>query len=385
MKWALVFSLLFVALAFADEDCEDCLPLAETCDVEVCKLPDCRCSITDIPGGLLPRNTPQFVTVTFDDGVNTRNIITYRASLYNRKNQNGCPAGATFFVNHEYTDYTVINELYNRGFEIALHSISHQTPQSYWAEASYEDMVKEFADQKRQMAHFGNIHVDTIKGIRIPFLQMTGNASFQMMANHGFTYDCSWPTVSFTDPALWPYTLDYASEQDCIVPPCPTASIPGTWVMPMVTWTDLAGFPCSMVDACFSPPSLTDENAWYNFILTNFERHYKGNRAPFPFFIHEAFFDANPAVLRAFIRFLNLINSLPDVFMVNAQEVLDWVKNPVPISEYRQQPCRRLVPTSCRARSCGPYTAAHNNLAYWMQVCSVCPRVYPWLGNPLGQ
>lgn len=33
--------------------------LAEACDAEACQLPDCRCSSTDIPGGLAARDTPQ--------------------------------------------------------------------------------------------------------------------------------------------------------------------------------------------------------------------------------------------------------------------------------------------------------------------------------------
>lgn len=35
------------------------LPLAEQCDETLCKLPNCRCSSTNIPGNLAPRDTPQ--------------------------------------------------------------------------------------------------------------------------------------------------------------------------------------------------------------------------------------------------------------------------------------------------------------------------------------
>lgn len=106
----------------------------------------------------------QFVLLTFDDGVNVININTYREIMYDRKNSNGCPAGTTFFVNHEYTNYQLINELYNLGYEIALHSMSHQTPQTYWVQATYEAMQREFGDQKIQMAHFANIPYEEIKG-----------------------------------------------------------------------------------------------------------------------------------------------------------------------------------------------------------------------------
>lgn len=58
MKWmTIVFSFVLVTLAVASEAEE--LPLAEQCDEELCKLPNCRCSSTNIPGGLEARDTPQ--------------------------------------------------------------------------------------------------------------------------------------------------------------------------------------------------------------------------------------------------------------------------------------------------------------------------------------
>lgn len=87
--------------------------------------------------------------------------------IYNRYNKNSCPAGVTFFVSHEYTDYSLVNELYNQGFEIALHSISHVTNQEYWRNADYDTLMKEFGDQKTQIAHFANIPEEEVKG-KIP-------------------------------------------------------------------------------------------------------------------------------------------------------------------------------------------------------------------------
>ncbi|KAL4716743.1 hypothetical protein ACJJTC_001899 [Scirpophaga incertulas] len=382
MKWSWLIPLLVVALVVADDDE---LPLAEICDQEACQLPDCRCSSTSIPGGLEPRDTPQFVMVTFDDAVNVINTETYREVLYNRQNQNGCPVGATFYVSHEYTNYQLVNELYNNGFEIALHSVSHQTPQAYWAEANKEIMMKEFGEQRQMMSHFANIPIDTIQGIRLPFLQMPGNASFEVLAETGMTYDCSWPTITHINPGLWPYTLDYASTQDCVIAPCPTASIPGKWVIPMVTWRDLDGNPCSMVDACFSPPRSDDADEWFMYFTRNFERHYMGNRAPFGFFIHEWYLRAFPAATRGLILFLDSINNIPDVFMVNSIDVINWVKDPVPIDEYRARGCQNLRSRQCLpATVCGPLVAPHKEEQFYMSSCNACPGTYPWLGNPLG-
>ncbi|XP_047539164.1 chitin deacetylase 8-like [Vanessa atalanta] len=381
MKFASVaLFLALIAFAFARE-----LQLAEPCDEDICKLPMCRCSSVNIPGGLAPRDTPQFVTLTFDDAVTVSNIATYRSLLYNRKNKNNCPIGTTFFVSHEYTDYTIVNELYNRGFEIALHSISHKADQEYWRDASYERLMREIGDQKRQVAHFANIPINSIHGLRSPFLQMSGNTTYQMMASAGLTYDLSWPTIKYTNPGLWPYTLHYQSIQDCIIPPCPTASLPGTWIIPMISWSDLEGVPCSMVDTCYYNPGPDNEEGWFNLILKNFERHYLNNRAPFGFFIHEWYVRINPGLRRALTRFLDMINNLNDVFMVNANEVINWVQNPISVDQYAKRQCKSLTPSRCRQTNCNGITGNHTEKVYYMRVCRNCPRVYPWLNNPLGQ
>lgn len=71
-----------------------------------------------------------------------------------------------------------------------------------------------------------------------------------MISEVNLTYDCSWPTLTFRNPGLWPYTLDYQSDQDCPIGPCPTKSLPGVWVVPMIDWVDLDGTVCAMVDSC---------------------------------------------------------------------------------------------------------------------------------------
>lgn len=82
------------------------------------------------------------------------------------------------------------------------------------------------------------------------YIILLGNNSFEALKESGLTYDCSWPTQTYVQPGLWPYTLDYKSEQDCSIGPCPDASIQGTWVIPMIDWIDQEGYICAMVDAC---------------------------------------------------------------------------------------------------------------------------------------
>lgn len=76
-------------------------------------------------GGLQANSTPQIVLLTFDDAVNDLNKEIY-ASIFERgrKNPNGCPISATFYVSHEWTDYVQVQDLYADGHEMASHTVS---------------------------------------------------------------------------------------------------------------------------------------------------------------------------------------------------------------------------------------------------------------------
>ena len=62
--------------------------------------------------------------LTFDDAVTALNYEYITEAINGRKNPDGCPAAATFFTSHEYTDYSKVHLLWSQGHEIALHSIT---------------------------------------------------------------------------------------------------------------------------------------------------------------------------------------------------------------------------------------------------------------------
>lgn len=222
---------------------------AVPCDVSQCRLPHCRCSSSAIPGDLNPQNTPQFVLLTFDDAVTVGNFPYYQQAFVGRRNRDGCPAAATYFVSHEYTNYQMVNQLYNQGHEIALHSITHNTTTGYWRDMSVDRLGREFADERRLISKFADIPLNEMQGIRLPFLQMSADNSFEMLQREQLLYDCSWPTRQVS-PGLWPYSLDYASSQDCVIGPCPVQNHSQVWVLPMLAWKDPRNEICAMVDAC---------------------------------------------------------------------------------------------------------------------------------------
>ena len=82
--------------------------------------------------------------------MNTENWDLYIKRLFSpsRKNPNGCPIHGTFYVSHEYTNYAMVHKLANLGHEIAVHSITHRTPESWWEKnATIEDWFDEMVGQ----------------------------------------------------------------------------------------------------------------------------------------------------------------------------------------------------------------------------------------------
>lgn len=78
-----------------------------------------------ILGGIPAQHTPQIVLLTFDDAVNDINKEIYADLFYRgRRNPNGCPITATFYVSHEWTDYSQVQNLYADGHEMASHTVS---------------------------------------------------------------------------------------------------------------------------------------------------------------------------------------------------------------------------------------------------------------------
>ena len=92
---------------------------APPCDYSNCTLPNCFCSSdgTLIPNGMLPTDVPQMITITFDDAVNDENWDLYQDKLFPEtyKNPNGCPIHGTFYVSHQYTNYAMVQKLWNQG------------------------------------------------------------------------------------------------------------------------------------------------------------------------------------------------------------------------------------------------------------------------------
>ncbi|EFN66446.1 hypothetical protein EAG_12595 [Camponotus floridanus] len=326
-------------------------------------------------GDYLPEEIPQIVLLTFDDSVNDLNKGLY-ADLFEkgRKNPNGCPISATFYVSHEWTDYSQVQNLYASGHEIASHTVSH----SFGEQFSARKWAREVAGQREILAAYGGVKLEDVRGMRAPFLSVGGNNMFKMLWDTNFTYDSSMPIYENRPPS-WPYTLDYKLFHDCMIPPCPTRSYPGLWEVPMVMWQDLNGGRCSMGDACSNPPT---PDGVYKMLIKNFERHYTTNRAPFGLFYHAAWF-TQPHHKEGFISFLDTIVTMDDVWIITNWQAIQWIRNPTPLALLHT-----FEPFGChypdRPKKCNNAKVCnlwHKSGVRYMKTCQACPDIYPWTGK----
>jgi len=347
------------------------------CKKDVCLIPDCSCGGKELPGGSIPvEQIPQIVLLTFDDSVNDLNKDLYKDLFEKgRKNPNGCPISATFYVSHEWTDYSQVQNLAADGHEIASHSVSH----SFGEQFSVKKWEKEINGQREILAAYGGVKLSDVRGMRAPFLAIGGNSMFKMLYDQNFTYDSSMPVYENRPPS-WPYTLDYRIFHDCMIPPCPTKSYPGVWEVPMVMWQDLKGGRCSMGDACSNPPTA---EGIYQLLAKNFERHYNTNRAPFGLYYHAAWF-TQPHHKEGFESFLDALTSMDDVWLVTNWQAIQWIKNPTP-----QSRILNFEPWNCRSNQDRPPRCSHPRVCNlwhksgvrYMKTCQQCPGQYPWTGN----
>ena len=100
---------------------------------------------------------------------------------------------------------------------MAVHTVTHRTPTTFWISASYQQLVDEIVQMKKILESEG---ITGVVGYRNPFLQTAGDKTFQVLSNNGFLYDSTLPVRP--DKLYWPYTLHDGSEKPCVISPCPT-------------------------------------------------------------------------------------------------------------------------------------------------------------------
>ena len=276
--------------------------------------------------------TPMLVSFTFDDAVNNQG---YNSLMHlfrpSRTNPNGAPISMTLFVSHQFTNHCQVAEFYRAGHEIASHSITHKLPISYWKSAPYVDYDREIDGQRNLLTRLAGLKREDIRGFRSPFIQPGGNTQFQVLMDRKFTYDSSLLVQTpFDEDRVWPYTLDVPRQTPCQIDPCPTDKFPGLWELPVQPIPDHTGTLCAYLSRCRETMS---RDEIYGYLFASFNSSYHRNKAPLIINMHAYWFDANPNGTIAFDDFIQDLVDMKDVYVITANQVVEWMKKPTKLTD----------------------------------------------------
>uniref|UniRef100_A0A7I4NLN8 EGF-like domain-containing protein n=1 Tax=Brugia malayi TaxID=6279 RepID=A0A7I4NLN8_BRUMA len=360
-------------------------PLKDCPVTPSCLLPNCFCSRSglEIPNGLLARDVPQIIILTFDGPITDRAFVVYKSLFSGQyRNPNGCPIKGTFFVSSEWNNYDQTQWLISNGHEVAVNSITHRNLSG----ETVERWEKEMVGMRDALRHFSYANAADITGVRAPQLELGGDNQFDMMEKYGFLYD---NTMSVSGGPYWPQTLAYSTAWKCSSSFCPKNAHPNVWEIPINRFTVLG---LQKEFTMLKEAVRRDDSPWdvAEMLEMNFNRSYNYNRAPYLLTADINFLNAlpNEGAIIALKLFIEKISKNSDVYFVTATQALKWIKQPTRLLHIHSfEPWQCNVPfknnmTTCETPSSCSFTC--NSETRILRICGTCPQVYPNLGNPTG-
>ena len=313
-----------------------------------CSLPFCYCEKERIPGDIPTRKTPQMILFTYS-GELTETVSDQLADVFShkRKNPNGCPISITTFVSGQGTHWCSVNDLYYRGYEVAVQTNSTNLGQNWtddkWAEQTEGYRVNVSRDARIPLSH--------IVGMRAPRHTPGGDAQFSSLYEGNFVYDSSLSDQPVNTDGLsyWPYTLDNPDTQTTCadVEKCPKGEYPGLWEIPSVKLSN-ENMSCIYLDMCLSYLSSAEEVAAF---LKHNVRRRSMNRAPLVInLLKESL--AQKKVISGISLFLDYVEECEFTWVISMSHLVSWMHSPVPAAEtydfYAWECPRRTFDRVCR-------------------------------------
>lgn len=323
----------------------------------------------DPPGGLSPNEVPQFVVFGFDDNRYTDGmkwvLDTFEGyenpmGSGNPETHDGQSARVSFYFTTDSLDANEpgLQEQWLRvaelRHEIANHTHTHRAMQDTvpW---NWEDEIN---TSNARISELFGIDSSEILGVRAPFLDHNETLFEVISATEGMIYDCSvihTPSGQEHDDwmfkrHIWPYTLEDGFYQYCA--PYPYAPRPGIWQVPVYTMprgaskptrhqTDMVAYNMAGFDSTaygtlkLSARDFTNSMKW----ALDFALEDGSNRAPVTIGVHsdtysekhKSYDDVATLAERrqAIVDFLDYAVSFPEVRIVTAKQLLQWMSNPV--------------------------------------------------------
>lgn len=321
------------------------------------------------PGDLPLDSVPQFICFGFDDNCYTDGMVWVDSLFKDVKNPDGYPARATFYVSThpERPDSELwgwIDTVYQRGHEIANHTQTHNAEVFNANINSFDLWNTEISGATLDLYNQSNIPAEEITGFRTPFLGYSA-ATFNAMVANGITYDCSiehFATQYQKEDGewgvglIWPYTMEdgkHSSSYGSL-----DVKLPGFWQLPVhefikeTGWQGVTGLDWNLWFKGYKKDEVVA--LWKSSLNVRMEgdsaRSMLPNRCPFFIGMHsDEYTDDNEAnkaaadntpnrreAVREFLTWAVAHN--PAIRVVPMREVIKWMKNPVPYSQYHYDP-----------------------------------------------
>jgi hypothetical protein len=368
------------------------------------------------PGGLPAAQVPQFVQIGFDDNPRSSGMSWATTFFRTRRNPAGTGNAATFdnslvrvsfynnstYISNGFVENpTTVKESWrtavNDGHETGNHTHGHPDGAGFtigqWdaeMDLNTDWLTRPYVANGVPGPSSGlGASLASIEGFRAPFLSYNPNA-FLAMKNNGFTYDISveegWQLNDTGTNFNWPYTLDNGSPGGTAVGR-PTGNHSGLWELgtaPFVTPPDvrqqtglvrITGLDFNV----FISAGLNKAQA-LSLLKYNLDQRLGSNRAPFFIGAHTNIYtDAVTApntttqerreVIEEFVIYAL---SKPQVRIVTAKSVINWMRNPVALGgvcspETNSAFCARL------GKNCGTVSGTDNcGVARTVNSCGTC-------------
>jgi hypothetical protein len=277
----------------------------------------------------------------------------------------GCGVRATFYVSiQDKTECTLVNALRQGQHEIATSTFANTGfPETEDIQSAMQWLTTECGVPEEEM-----------RGFRAPGLQYN-QETLNTVNELGLLYDASIATTdhqasSFGADHFWPFTFDEeVPDIGCVF--CEAnATNPGLWEVPLWRLYD------SDNNALLAMDYAGDAS---EYLQTNFERHYNGNRAPMGISFHTGWLAQNNFVLKKWIDKVQAVHN--DVHFITTYELIEWMRNPVGKGRYRKRcigqesECFTPLPLACVFGQFNPTTCQCDcNQGYCVDAAGLCTK-----------
>eukprot|EP01084_Bolivina_argentea_P130751 230836_1 len=263
--------------------------------------------------------TPMFITITFD-GVVDEDSYDHIDKLLENTNRNDEQIPLTFFINNDieymknYTDFSVVQDIYLQGCEIAVVVGTHTT---LW-DTHINKWYYEIDQSRKLISDHAAIPIENIIGFRTNLFKnkqsdILNQLQSELQVLHGlnppFLYDSSiinnnLNTIAIETNYSWPYKLDNYSIYAADV-----------WE---VSIYDL--------DAIIN-------NTFKDKISYIFDEKYNGDRSPMNLRFNMSWLqlEENAYILNNFIEW---VLEQDNTWFVTNKQLIEWTNNPIPNTEY---------------------------------------------------